>query len=141
MNKYSGFTLVETLIAAVILFAVLSLSALSLKTARTSSASAERSVQLRTPQTMLISHIKQALQGTGAEQMSGDGVIAGVQYQWEAISISFDAAPPSYDPDMGGQVVYPPRYRLYQVQLNLSIAGKTETLSYKEFGWMAENER
>lgn len=134
MNRSSGFTLVETLIAAVILFSVLSLSALALKTARTSSAAAERLVQLRTPQTILLSHIRQALQNTGAEQMSGDGMLSGVRYEWQATSIAFEAAPPGYDVDLGTAVIYPPRYRLYQVQLHLSLAGKTDTLSYKEFG-------
>jgi type II secretory pathway pseudopilin PulG len=135
MKRHSGFTLIETLIAAVILFTVLSLSALALKTARSSSASAEKTIKLRAPLPLLLSHIRQALRTNATEQMNGDGVLAGVRYQWQADSIAFKAAPPSYDVELGSQIEHQPRYRLYDVQLKLEYGGKVETVSYREFAW------
>ena len=133
MRKSVGFTLVETLIAGVILFSVISLSALALKTARMSSASAERTIQLRTPLPMLTSHIRESLQANAAETVEGEGMLSGVQFQWVAQTIAFASAPPEFDVDLGVPVVHAPRHRLYEVSLTLTFAGKSEVFTYKEF--------
>lgn len=134
MNQQRGFTLLETLIAGVILFSALSLAGMALKTARLSSAAAEQNVQLRIPQAMIVSHIKQVLRQASQDTMSGEGRLNGVEYRWEANSTERGAAPTVFDVDSNQLIESPPKYRLFQVTLALRYGTKTDSLSYTEFG-------
>ncbi|MEH8015829.1 type II secretion system GspH family protein [Rheinheimera muenzenbergensis] len=136
MNKSRGLTLVEVLVAAVILFAALSLSALTIQSLRQNSAQAEKIVKTLQPARMITLSIQQQIRNRPEETMSGAGELGEVSYTWQASVISKGSAPQSFDVDTGSVIVPPERFWLYQVELELHYAGRTEQLQFKELAWL-----
>lgn len=136
MRQSKGFTLVEVLIAAVILFAALSLSALTLQTLRQSSAKAEKVIKTLQPARMIALSIQQQIRSQPQDEMSGTGALGEVLYEWQAKVIKTGSAPAQLDIDSSTLVVPPERFRLYQVDLQLSLDGRTEYLQFKELAWL-----
>lgn len=136
MKRCQGLTLVEVLISAVILFAALSLSAVTLQTLRQSSAQAEKVIKTLQPARMIALSIQQQIRSQPQDTLSGSGIIENVSYQWQASVIKTGSAPVQFDIDAGSVTVPPERFRLYQVDLQLSTEGRTEQLQFKELAWL-----
>lgn len=134
-TRHSGFTLIEVMIAAVILFSVLSFASLAVKSARQSSESASETVTLYQPVPLIVDQIREVLQQQAAEQLQGAGAIFGVRYQWSAIRMQYAPPAPRFDPDMTAFVSYKPRFARYQVSLILQKDNKNRELSYVELAW------
>jgi len=64
VNRQSGLTLIEVLIAAVILFAALSLASVTISSLRTNSASAERLITTLQPARMIAMAVRQQIRET-----------------------------------------------------------------------------
>ncbi len=139
--KQQGFTLLEVLVAAVIMIAVLSLSALSFQSARRSSESAVATMEMLVPLPLISDTIKAQILANPSEQLHGDGELNGVAYQWQAKTIQFGAPPPSYDAENDVEITFSPRYRLYQVELVLNFANKTEHFQFMALSWLPRNVR
>jgi Tfp pilus assembly protein PilV len=131
-----GLTLVEVLIAAVILFAALSLSAVAIQSLRQSSAQAEKVINILKPARMIALTIQQQIRRQPQDNMSGSGTVQNVSYQWQARIIKSGSAPPQLDVDSGTLMVPPERFKLYQVTLELTAGGRTEQLQFKELAWL-----
>lgn len=136
MTNCKGLTLVEVLIAAVILFAALSLSALTIQTLRQSSAQAEKVIKTLQPARMIALTIRQQIRSQPQDQLSGSGRLQNVSYQWQASVIKTGSAPEQLDLDSGTVIVPPERFRLYQVNLQLEMQGRVEQLQFKELAWL-----
>ncbi|WP_019674718.1 PilW family protein [Arsukibacterium perlucidum] len=136
MKHCQGLTLVEVLIAAVILFAALSLSAVTLQTLRQSSAQADKVIQTLQPARMVTLSIQQHIRSQPQDNMSGSGKVGDVSYQWQASVIQTGSAPEQLDVDSGSITVPPERFRLYQVELQLEMQGRVELLQFKELAWL-----
>lgn len=136
VKQNKGLTLVEVLIAAVILFAALSLSALSIQTLRQSSGQAEKVIKTLQPARMIMLTIQQQIRRQPQDTVSGNGEVQGVSYQWQAKVIDTGSAPEQLDLDSGTVVVPPERFRLYQVDLQLQRQGRVEKLQFKELAWL-----
>lgn len=136
MNISRGLTLVEVLVAAVILFAALSLSALTIQSLRQSSAQAEKVIKTLQPARMIALSIQQQIRNRPEETLSGAGKLGEVSYSWQARVVSKGSAPERFDVDSGSVVVPPERFWLYQVELELNYAGRTEQLQFKELAWL-----
>lgn len=140
MKRSKGFTLVEVLIAAVILFATLSLSAMSIQSLRQNSAQAEKVIKTLKPARMIALEIQQQIRSQGRQaqdSISGSGVLEDVSYLWQADAVQKGSAPPQLDVDRGTTIIPPDRFVLYQVDLQLTREGRTEELQYKELAWLA----
>lgn len=136
MNISRGLTLVEVLVAAVILFAALSLSALTIQSLRQSSAQAEKVIKTLQPARMIALNIQQQIRNNHQEMLSGTGKVGDVSYSWQANVVSKGSAPERFDIDSGSVIVPPERFWLYQVELELHFAGRTEQLQFKELAWL-----
>lgn len=134
-NVQRGFTLIEVMIAAVILFTVLGFASLAVKNARQSSESAADSIVLYEPVPLIVDQIREVLQQQAAEQLQGSGAIFGVQYQWTADRLQFAPPVPRFDPDLTIFVSYKPRFAKYQVHLSLKKDNKSRDLTYQELSW------
>jgi len=134
-----GFTLIEVLIAAVIMFAVLALTAVSFKTARQSSEKAANVVNMLAPLPLIMDTIRTQIRSNPLENLHGDGAFSGISYQWQADSQLFLSPPNIIDPETMLATNYQPRYRLYQVNLTLSLGNQQRQLSYKELAWTAQS--
>lgn len=136
MKNSRGLTLVEVLVAAVILFAALSLSALTIQSLRQSSAQAEKVIKTLQPARMIALSIQQQIRNRPEDTLSGAGELGEVSYSWQARVVSKGSAPERFDLDGGSVKVPPERFWLYQVELELNYAGRTEQLQFKELAWL-----
>jgi Tfp pilus assembly protein PilV len=136
VNIPRGLTLVEVLVAAVILFAALSLSAMTVQSLRQSSAQAEKIIKTLRPARMIALSIQQQIRNQPEETLSGNGQIETVTYRWQATVIAKGSAPERFDFDSGSVTVPPERFWLYQVDVELNHAGRTEQVQFKELAWL-----
>lgn len=135
MNKAKGFTLIEVLIAAMIMIAVLTLTAMSFQSARSSNEAAAKTLQLLAPLPLITDTIRAQIREKATDSLNGDGSLNGVSYSWSATTEVFAAAPPAYSAENDEYTPYPKRFRLYLVKLTLSAGRKSESFEYKEFAW------
>ena len=135
VQSQRGFTLVEVLIAAVIMFTVLATATMSLRGAMHASERASRTAELLAPMPWITPTIRDSLRANPAPERSGEGVMFGVGYRFYATTVRFGSPPPRFDPDVTDFVDYPPRFRLYDIELQLERDGETETFKYQELAW------
>lgn len=131
-----GFTLIEVLIASVILFATITVIAESYRTSLASSLRASATAEMLTPLPLITSTIRTRLREAPDARVAGDGEILGVKYTFEAVSVRFEAPPPVPDENLQGLRVFSPRYRLYDVRLLLERRAMRRQFIYQELAWL-----
>ncbi|GAB0111508.1 PilW family protein [Pseudoalteromonas distincta] len=139
MNKSQrGFTLIEVLVASVILFATITLVSDMFRGSFISSEKANRHVTISGIMPIALKQIQSALrfQAKNAEQsLSGDNKFWGVNVHWEAQQVAFKSAPPLYDYDSGKYQQVPNKYTLWQVKAQFSYGSTTIEHSFYEVSW------
>ncbi len=130
-----GFTLIEVLIAAAILFTVLAVAGYAYRGALLASRKAEGFVRIVTPLPMIVASVRDELRRKPDERREGEAELLGVHYRFEATTARY--APPAarFDPDLGEFTRYAPRFRLYDVRLILSRADQRREYRYQELAW------
>ncbi|MBU2225651.1 MAG: prepilin-type N-terminal cleavage/methylation domain-containing protein [Gammaproteobacteria bacterium] len=136
MTKSNGFTLVEVLIASVILMAVLSLTANSFSQSRINSQQAENVVLLHAPLPFILDTIRQQIRDNPIAELHGDGAFQQVEFRWSATTEHFLPPPNSMIVENLQTVTYQPRFRLYNVNLQLRYLSKTREFNFKEIAWL-----
>lgn len=130
-----GFTLIEVLIAAAILFVVLAVAGYSYRGALLSSRKAEGFVRLVTPLPMIVASVRDELRRKPDERREGEAELLGVHYRFEATTARYEPPAARFDPDLGEFTGYAPRFRLYDVRLVLSRADQRREYRYQELAW------
>jgi hypothetical protein len=131
-----GFTLVEVLVAGLIMFMVLAAATLSFRGAVVASERATLVTELLAPLPWITPAIRAVLMADPAEEQAGEGEMFGVSYRFHATSVRFGAPPPRFDPDLTDFVEYPPRFRLYDVRLELERGAERRSFIYQELAWL-----
>jgi len=134
-HRAAGFTLIEVLIAATILFAVLAVAAESYRSSLLASRKAEGLVAMLTPLPLITSSIRNTLRESPVPTARGEAELLGVRYRWEAQTVRYGAPPPRFDPDAADFAEYPPRFRLYDVRLTLERGLQQREYLYQELAW------
>jgi len=143
MPRERGFTLIEVLIAAVIMFTVLATATLSLRGAIIASERASRTAELLAPLDWITTTIRERLRENMATSTSnglapeqgGEGALFGVEYRFRATLVRVGSPPPRFDPDLLDFIEYAPRFGLYDVELELEREGETSRFIYQELAW------
>jgi len=135
VRRERGFTLLEVLIAATILFAALAVATETYRSALSASSRAEGLVSLLTPLPLITSSIRSELRSKPVEKLDGGAELLGVNYAWQATTARYGSPPRRFDPDATDFVDYPPRFRLYDVRLELRRAGQERVFLYQELAW------
>lgn len=135
MNQ-RGFSLVEVLIASVILFAAVGLAVVAFQSSVKSVQSAESTAEVLAPLPILLDAIELKLRDVPAQPYQEQGNILGVSYQWLAEPKEFYAPKARFDPDIANFVTYPERFVIYQVRITVSKEGRSRTMQYEKLGWM-----
>jgi prepilin-type N-terminal cleavage/methylation domain-containing protein len=130
-----GFTLIEVLIAATILFVVIAAATEAYRGALQSSRRAEATVRLLTPLPLITAAVRDTLRSRPEERVSGSAELLGVAYEFAAVTAQYGSPAPRFDADLGDFTSYPPRFRLYDVRLTLRGAGAERTFAYQELAW------
>jgi type II secretory pathway pseudopilin PulG len=136
-NKNSGFTLIEVLLAGVILFMVISSTTLIFKGALISSEKAERTAVFSSAIPYLLDGVRQDIRGGNQAELSrrGEGRWLQIDYQWHADLLRSDAPPALIDPESGSEANFPARFKLWNVELTVEIKGYQKHYTYREVSW------
>jgi prepilin-type N-terminal cleavage/methylation domain-containing protein len=135
MKRQAGFTLLEVLIAATILFTVLAVATETYRNALLASSRAEGLVNLLTPLPLITSAIRSQLRSSPVEKLDGNAELLGVRYEWQATTVRHGSPARRFDPDFTDFRDYPQRFRLYDVRLRLARGGQERVFLYQELAW------
>jgi hypothetical protein len=139
-NLAYGFTLVEVLIAATILFAALTVISDSFRASIVASRRADETVRLLAPLPFLVETIAAQIREKPDAKVSGGGQLLNVDYQFEATSILFKPPLPKFNPETTEREVFEPRYHLYDVSLTLRRPGVQRIFKYREIAWQSSSQ-
>lgn len=134
----SGFTLIEVLVASMILFASITAISLIYKGAYLTSVKSDAHITVSGAVPVILANIKDKIRAEGestAVKLSGEGNVWGVQYSWQAELENIKAAPNLFDPDSGKDVESPQKYKLWQVDLNIHYKTLKQPYQYNEISW------
>ncbi len=139
VREQRGFTLIEVLIAAVIMFTVLATATVSLRGAMHASERASRTTELLAPLSWITPTIRERLREYPGDNLatehSGEGVVFGVEYRFHASLVRSGAPPSRLDVDAAEFIEYAPRFGLYDVELELEREGEKSRFVYQELAW------
>jgi type II secretory pathway pseudopilin PulG len=135
-NRQQGFTLVEVMIAGVILIMTVTAMTMVYRTAALSSGKASDNVNFSGTVGMIFNTIQGHVRGGNAtEPMNGSGNLADVEYRWSTELIDKKGASEKFDIDEGEWMEQPIRFYLWQVELTVTKGNKVRVYHYKEFSW------
>ncbi len=135
-RRSRGFTLVEVLIAASILFFSIAVITEAYRSSLLASRRADIVARLLAPLPVIVGNVRNTLRESGQPRVTGKGQAIGVDYSFEADTIQFKSSASQFNPDEGGFVDSPPRYRLYRVTLALQAEGQSRQFQYQELAWL-----
>ncbi len=137
--KYTqGFTLIEILVASVILFSSIAAVSLIYRGAYLSSEKANSHMLISGLLPIVISNIREDIRGQGNEEgaeLNGKGSSFEVSYQWKAILLDYKAPPKFFDVDSGKVIESAKKYKLWQVELVMNDDVSTSKYFFKELSW------
>lgn len=139
ISKSKGFTLIEILVASIILFSVIATTSLVYRTAVTSSLKAEEHLYFTGVMPSIVTNIAEEVLELGQEDLDtleGSGSALDVKYQWKASLLTFERAPEKLDVDSGNFVTPEKKYKLWQIELLLERNGKKIMYQYNELSWV-----
>ncbi|MGM0906965.1 MAG: type II secretion system protein [Pseudomonadota bacterium] len=139
MTQQRGFTLIEVLVAATILFLVVTTAMVSFQTAMEGTQKASRFLQLTKVIEPVKQNIKQHLLELGKGQLQakyqGEQHLAAVNVSWEATQVESAPPPERFDPNREMFTQYKKRYYLYLVELTLTQGDLTRQFEYEQLVW------
>jgi hypothetical protein len=136
-RRNCGLTLIEVLIASVIVFGVVGLTVDMYRSSLLSTEKAHNEVTALLAVQVLLPRIQRELvKFSDQETVSGSGSFGDVGYVYRASTIAFDPPPQEFDVETGVLNRFQPRFRLYDVQLTIaSKSGAQKRFAYKELAW------
>ncbi|KKO46973.1 hypothetical protein WG68_03300 [Arsukibacterium ikkense] len=131
-----GFTLIEVLIAAMILFTVVATVSQVYQAAATSSIKASRSVELSGLVPLLADTIQFNLQQADtAQTVTQQGIINDYQFSWTATVTNKAPPPPRYEFESERFVTQDDKFYLWQVQLELLKGDYQQQYEFTALSW------
>ncbi|WP_460478100.1 hypothetical protein [Bowmanella dokdonensis] len=129
--------MLETLVAGFIMFLVIATTTMVYRGALLSSQKAQVSVELMqvVPFIMDLTELEIRQKSEETDVLNGQGKVLGIEYFWQARMESIGAVPPELDLSTGESVAQEARFKLWVVELQLSIQGRKQILLYKKVSW------
>jgi prepilin-type N-terminal cleavage/methylation domain-containing protein len=140
-NLNQGFTLVEVLVASVILFSVIATVSMVYRGAFISSEKANNHIQMSAVLPSVLANIRDEIRKAGnssVQEITGNNTSWNVSYLWQANLVAQKSAPEIIDVDSGNFITPPAKYKLWQVTLILKRNTFTKEYNFKELSWTNE---
>ncbi len=138
-KNMSGFTLVEVLVASVILFSVIATVSMVYRGAFLSSEKANNHINISGVLPSVLANIRTGIRDNSLENsLTGKSEAWGVNYQWQARVIEQKYPPKKYDAFTQQLTKAKIYYKLWQVNLILEYNGLTKQHVFKELSWVNE---
>ena len=137
-KEVGGFTLIEVLVAAMILFSSLAVIALIYRGALVASDKAEKHVEIANIVPNILTKVQREIRAQSAQEkstISGKGNDWGVEYSWSANLLVYKSPLPIYDVELGSFTEKPKKYKYWQVKLVTFIGNTQQQFSYNEVSW------
>jgi len=137
-NKSNGFTLVEVLVASVILFASIATVSMIYRGAFISSEKANKHINISGVLPSILATIREDIRQQGNStrtDLKNESTAWQVSYRWQASLVGYKAAPPFFYPDIGKMSNPPQKFKLWSVQLILEYSGLTKHYQFHELSW------
>jgi prepilin-type N-terminal cleavage/methylation domain-containing protein len=133
-----GFTLLEVLVASVILISSIAAISLAYRGALIASERADKNVQISGVIPVIVTAVAEDLraQDNGQVLLNGAGSAWGAKYSWKAELSEFKPPPEQFDIAEGKVVSYKPRFRLWAIELNVNFNGVEKSFTYSELSWL-----
>lgn len=137
-KQNQGFTLIEVLVASVILFASIATVSMIYRGAFLSSEKADQHVRISGIIPSLLANIRKDIQAQAnsvESQLSRKGNVWSIQYNWQANLVDHKGAPFKLDVDTGDYLQPPLKYKLWQVNLNVEYKTTHKPYQFYEISW------
>lgn len=135
-RQQQGFTLIEVLIAATILFAVIGVVSQSYRGATIASSKATRSAELLGITPLLLDTIRFRLKvEPKLRSVADEGVLNGFMFTWRAEIVENGAPPSRLSPEDGGIVSFDNKFYLWDVELTVTKDDYSQHFRFKELTW------
>ena len=132
-----GFTLLEILVATVILFSAIAAVSLVYRGALLSSDKAKSHIILDSKVPLILTLIQDEIRNnaTSEQQLSGADTTWNVSYRWQANLESYKPPQPLFSPESGTFEEFAPKFKLWQVKVEVEHEQLIKEFSYKELSW------
>jgi prepilin-type N-terminal cleavage/methylation domain-containing protein len=131
-----GFTLIEVLIAATILFTVVAAVSQVYQGATTASIKASRSVDVSALVPLLADTISFNLRQADVTQtITQQGILNDYQFTWTASVIRKGAPPPRFELETDSYVTLEEKFYLWQVELQLTKDSYNQQFEFTTLSW------
>jgi len=141
IGKIEGFTLIEVLMASVILFASIATVSMIYSGAFISSERANQHVKLSSILPSLLANIRDDIRTEGntlETQLTQKGQVWSIDYQWRANLVDQKSAPSKLDVDTGDYITPPLKYKLWQVNLETKYQSTVKEYQFYQVSWTDE---
>lgn len=135
-SKAAGFTLIEVLIAATILFTVVAAVSQVYQGATKASMSASRSVEVSALVPLLADTISFHLrQADVTQQVSQQGILNDYRFSWTASVVRKGAPPPRFELETDSFTTFDEKFYLWQVELEIEKDSYTQKYQFTTLSW------
>jgi prepilin-type N-terminal cleavage/methylation domain-containing protein len=141
INKAQGFTLIEVLVAALILFSSIAMVSMVFRGAFISSEKANNHMVISGVLPAVLATLRQDIRDQGdisLTQLRDKGAMWDVNYQWQAALVAHQSAPEKFDIESRKLVTPPAKYKLWQVELTLTHKSLSKQYQFNELSWSSE---
>lgn len=132
-TRQSGFSLVETLVAATIMFSVLVSAFLAFQSSITASAKAETRIELLASVPRVRVFVTEAIRSDGA--LSGAGNAGDITFDWSATSVTQGLAVDLSAAGDGPSGFLERKFNLWRVAVKLELKGSQRDFFFTEITW------
>lgn len=130
-----GFTLIEVLVAAFILFLVISAVTIVYRGALLSSFKAEKSLTQVSYVSSITDEIRFVIKHSGLSAPKGSGVLGATTYNWAAQLVDENTPPPLVDQETNASVKAANSFKLWKIDLQVNSGNVARDYSFYEVSW------
>ncbi len=133
--RQQGFTLIEVLLASMILFISIATASLALKSVVTNKSKLEQRVLAVQNIPFLMDEIEYEVKLTNSKEISGNKVIEGMSYYWVGKVTQSKKPKSGVDLESNSNVIIDRTFYSWDIEITVSTGNWNKKYRYKELSW------